>query len=488
MLKRNVLWWMLVFFFINHTFVGMSTSIAIISMVRKHNMTSIAAAADIVCPNTTFILRDLFENKHSSSSSSNLSQINKEKETFDWSEAEQNMVLAGFFRLNYLSIFLGGVLAQKYGPKLVIGYAQFIISMMCSLIPIVAGYGAVWVSWIGSVQGLLAAMICPTAIFTIIGNWSPPEERSKFGSTFMVGMSFGEAIGGFLFGYIGEYVHWKYIYYLTSVCGIIWSVLWYLLIFDSPSKHPTISTVEKQCIESSLKTTSHEIKASIPWKNIFTSVPFMICILSVNSGMWAFVMLNAYSPLYLKTMYGMNSNEIGILSSVPSISMIVVALGVAYFSELFMRKGWLGITSIRKICTFIGNVLASIPLVIIAFTKCNLNVVIFSMLLVSVMGVFGNSGSPLSALDLSPKFSGILEGIIGTLSAAQMFIFSTAVVYFNKIWSIEEVWKVLFLFTGLYCILANLVFIIFGTSEVQPWNFQDNLHEKPDSNKRLLKT
>ncbi|XP_065204378.1 sodium-dependent phosphate transport protein 3-like isoform X2 [Planococcus citri] len=499
MLKRHVLWLMVVFLLISNTLVTLSISIAIVSMVNTRNTTNSSTNAvsensvHVVCPHTDFFLREYISSANSSgflSSSTNISQNNAEREGFDWTEAEQNMVLSGFFRLNYLSILAGGVLAQKYGSKLVVGYTQFTISVLCSLIPFAAEYGSEIVSWVRAVQGLLSSIAAPTAVFTIIGNWSPPQERGKFGATFMVGISLGEALGSFLFGYIGEYMHWKYIFHFTSICGIIWSILWYFLIHDSPKQHPTISTLEKEYIESSLKASSHKIKASIPWRHIITSVPFIICVLSVNSAMWAFVMLNTYSPLYLKTIYGMNSNEIGIISSVPFISTIVVALGIAHYSDLFVKKKWLSMTSMRKICTFLGCVVAAFPMIIIAFTKCNLTVAILSMLFVCVVRVFGNFGVVLGVMDLSPKFCGVLEGIIGTLSAVHMFAFSTAVNYFTEIWDIEEMWKVLFLFTALYCMLTNMVYVIFGTSEEQPWNFEKNIHEKHDSDAILkeLKT
>lgn len=71
--------------------------------------------------------------------------------------------------------------------------------------------------------------------------------------TFTVGSSVGLTLGSFLFGYIGQYFHWRFIFHMTSVCGIVWSAFWYLLVYDSPTQHPSISIKEKEYIESSLK-------------------------------------------------------------------------------------------------------------------------------------------------------------------------------------------------------------------------------------------
>lgn len=45
-------------------------------------------------------------------------------------------------------------------------------------------------------------------------------------------------------------------------------------------------------------------------------------------------------------------------------------------------------------------------MVIIAFIKCNVTLAIGCILFVCVVRVFGNYGSPLGVLDLSPKFCG----------------------------------------------------------------------------------
>lgn len=93
------------------------------------------------------------------------------------------------------------------------------------------------------------------------------------------------------------------------------------------------------------------------------------------------------------------------------------------------------------------------------------------------------------------RLTGILEGFSGTSSSIQTFIFSTLINYYTGIWvskianavlsreksfifslflivqNIEELWKMVFLFTALYAITTNIIFLIFGTSDVQNWNF-----------------
>lgn len=244
-------------------------------------------------------------------------------------------------------------------------------------------------------------MCVPVGIYGIIGNWSPPQERGNFISSIVgkyifyfaitltifatrvdfpenissiVGASFGYAFTNFCGGYIAEHIHWAYIFYLTSICGIIWSMCWYIFVYDEPQKHPTITTEEKEYIESSLQKStqlkvgakihiiskcisswSFLLKETIPWRSIITSIPVIVCVFAVNSSAWYFVMLATYTPVYLKSMYGLSAQEIGIITSCPPLLTCVVVLIMGYVSDLLIKKGILSLKVTRRTWTVIGT-------------------------------------------------------------------------------------------------------------------------------------
>ena len=53
---------------------------------------------------------------------------------------------------------------------------------------------------------------------------------------------------GFLLSTLG----WESTFYVTGVVGLAWSLLWFMLIFDSPAQHPRISVEERRFIEHAL--------------------------------------------------------------------------------------------------------------------------------------------------------------------------------------------------------------------------------------------
>ena len=58
-------------------------------------------------------------------------------------------------------------------------------------------------------------------------------------------------ICGFLIASLG----WESVFYVTSVIGLVWSIAWFLLIFDTPAQHPRISVEERRYIEEAIGTT-----------------------------------------------------------------------------------------------------------------------------------------------------------------------------------------------------------------------------------------
>lgn len=68
----------------------------------------------------------------------------------------------------------------------------------------------------------------------------------------MMASSLGAAITMPVCGYLISTVGWASVFYVTGVIGIVWSILWFCLIYDSPAEHPRISAEEREDIETKI--------------------------------------------------------------------------------------------------------------------------------------------------------------------------------------------------------------------------------------------
>ncbi|CAF4347837.1 unnamed protein product, partial [Rotaria sordida] len=101
----------------------------------------------------------------------------------------------------------------------------------------------------------------------------------------------------FLGGYVGTFtammlggliaVHWswEWVFYLSGVLGLAWTLAWFYLTAESPSTHPTISDEEATYIQGNLIQVVSR-KYTIPWKDMLISLPVWAIILAHFGTNW----------------------------------------------------------------------------------------------------------------------------------------------------------------------------------------------------------
>ena len=102
-------------------------------------------------------------------------------------------------------------------------------------------------------------------------------------------------MGFFISGLIVDAFGWESVFYIEGGACFVWLLLWILLAADTPSSHPTISSEEREYIESGLPATN-SVTHSIPWRSIWTSVPFWAIMFSNFANNWGFHLLMTELP------------------------------------------------------------------------------------------------------------------------------------------------------------------------------------------------
>lgn len=134
-------------------------------------------------------------------------------------------------------------------------------------------------------------------------------------------------ICGFLIAYLG----WESVFYVTGAIGLVWSVAWFFLIFDSPRQHPRITIEERQYIEDSIGSTSttkvrskstyasnsiHYLplfglqRLPVPWKSIFLSTPVWAIVLTHSCNVFGYFTVVNQLPTYMKYILNFNIKEV----------------------------------------------------------------------------------------------------------------------------------------------------------------------------------
>lgn len=105
-------------------------------------------------------------------------------------------------------------------------------------------------------------MLYPS-LHNLISKWAAPDERGKFVSA-LLGGTFGTVATWPLAGLLMETFGWAYAFYVPAVIALFITLIWTVLVYDSPAQHPRITVEEKDYIEKALGGTISKKKVSCP--------------------------------------------------------------------------------------------------------------------------------------------------------------------------------------------------------------------------------
>ena len=176
---------------------------------------------------------------------------------FGWTKLVQGQLLGTFF-IGYASMMpLGGMLATNLPPSKLIGAAMLVSSVLALAMPAAAHGGVQLFSALRIVQGVVQGVMWPSyaAMWT---RWAPPAERSTMSSFPQCGGYVGNIVFAAVIGWqidrdegmvLGG---WAAAFRFSAVIGLGWSILWLILVRDSPAKQPGCGVTERGFIESAL--------------------------------------------------------------------------------------------------------------------------------------------------------------------------------------------------------------------------------------------
>ncbi|XP_044576084.1 sialin-like [Cotesia glomerata] len=401
---------------------------------------------------------------------------------FDWSPKIQSTITSSFYWCYILSQIVGGVLTQHFGTKTVFGGSQLLTAICSLLIPTAADlhYGAMIT--LRSIQGIASGLTWP-AMYAIVGHWIPPVERSRFMSSFQ-GFSFGIGLTYFLCGSIIAHYGWRVVFYTTGSVGVIWCVLWYFFAFDTPASHPRISHQERQYIQGSVihQVGSTEQAMPVPWKSILTSWPAWAIGITTFGRIWVHYVFIIPGPMYMKTVLGFSIQTNGFLSGAPFICSYFSSVVFCYIADVLVTRQLMTLTNVRKMFTAISQVIPGLLVLLIGYLGCNIVIVLIIWFIAVTLITAAYAGAMANIVDIAPNLAGPVLAFAQTIHMTASFLSPQAAGLFTDKNQTLDAWRNVFgLTSGIAC-GTYIVYQIFGTAEIQPWNYVDQKRSQPVDN------
>ncbi|XP_022119350.1 sialin [Pieris rapae] len=395
---------------------------------------------------------------------------------YHWDTKQKNHLLGCFFWGYVLTEVPGGRLAEVIGARRVFGYSTLLASILTLLSPGAAALGFGWIVALRVVLGFLLGATWP-AILPMASKWIPPMDRSKFMSN-MMASSLGAAVTMPICGFLIAHFGWESAFYFTGIIGIMWSVAWFAVVYDSPAQHPRISDAERNHLMKALPQDTNKGHNPVPWRSLLTSAPVWAIVLTHGASVFGYFTVVNQLPTYIESILNYSIKQNGLLSSLPYLGKYLCALASSVLADSLRRTGSLSTTTARKLFTALAVGLPGILMIAQAFFGHDRiwSIAIFTLALTIngavTAGYLGNG------LDIAPNFSGTIFGIANTLSSIGGWLSTFMVGELTKHENTYSQWQIVFfILSGTY-IFGALVFTFLGSGELQPWNSPPSDNDK----------
>ncbi|EDX07740.1 GD25357 [Drosophila simulans] len=200
-------------------------------------------------------------------------------------------------------------------------------------------------------------------------------------------------------------------------------------------------------------------------------LPFLSLLVVHCTHMFGYWLLLMQIPTYMKKIYHVDIKQGALLSSLPYMVMLLLSFFFVWLSKVLQKKEGMSLSFNRKIFNSIGHWIPMLSLIALGYVPAD-NAPLAVTLLTLTVGISGATylGFQVNHIDLSPNYAGTLMGI--TNCAANVMSGIAPVIVGQIVvdeTSVTE-WRLVFLLAAAFYFLGNLLFVIFGRTEVQWWD------------------
>ncbi|XP_022248543.1 uncharacterized protein LOC106461899 [Limulus polyphemus] len=445
--------------FLNSYTIRVNLNVAIVAMV---NYTAIHHHQlwTIECPNSEGVF--------------NSNKTTQKEGEFIWDEYTQGIILGSFYFGYLLTNLCGGILAKRFGDKRVFGWGIFLSSVLTVLTPLSLQLPIGVFIAKRIVEGLGQGGMTP-AMQSLLARWVPKSQLGLTSTIVYNGAQIGTVITMPLTGILSNSDFlggWPSAFYVFGVISCVGSIVWILIVHDFPLDHPRISKQELMEIqaENGFQNYGEKENKSIPWRQILTSFPVWAVIIAHYGNSWGFYTILIDLPTYLKNILHFDIEQNGLLSALPYLCQFTIGCLVGYTVDLIYGKNWLKLTVLRKISNSFGFYGSALCLFAVTLANCNHALAVTILALSMGFNGFTFPGFLVVGVDMAPNYAGVLMGLSNGIAQLNGFIVPYIVGSLTQGQQTLQQWKKVFYIGAAVYTFCGTVFVIFGSSVLQPWN------------------
>ncbi|CAN7998887.1 unnamed protein product [Ixodes hexagonus] len=301
---------------------------------------------------TSGIRRSFTEAAFSLQRDAHWKMLSNDTSTGNWTTDFIRSLQSSFTWGLFIGHVIGSALSYKYPANGVFAVAILLDSSLHLVVAGVMQVHQIFLMSLLFLQGVADGLTFP-AFMSLLRYWAPPLERTRITvsliPSFLSGLHCGSLLGFQVFSASERLLSSTTGLYLYGLMGILWVLPWFLLVSESPSKHPGVSTREKIYIIDSLQLQEHvpfSQQGSVPIKAILSSGPVWAILLASFSRSWTFNTL-----LHIVQWY--YNDEVRYAKELPYLFMMVSVVLSGFVADALQQRNVMTTSTVRK--TFAGT-------------------------------------------------------------------------------------------------------------------------------------
>jgi MFS transporter, ACS family, glucarate transporter len=309
-----------------------------------------------------------------------------------------------------------GKLADRYGPRLVIGSIVTIWSLLTALTGLAWNYVSMLLIRLFFGAGEAGSF---PALSKVVFNWFPVKERGIVQGINFSGSRLGAAFALPLVAWMITAIGWRVSFLVFGAFGLMYALLWALLFRNKPEESTILGLREKNYILANRQQPSAIKPGNLPLNKILSDGHMWLNMLQYVCSNFTFYFTLTWMFPFIREKFQLSSLEAGFYSSVPLIAGAlgnwVSGLLVDYFYQRY------DLVVSRRAPAIMGFLLASAGMLMVVFSPSGIMAVVF--LAVAVFGAdMTLSPSWAFCIDVGKQNAGVVSGTMNMAGNLGAFV------------------------------------------------------------------
>ncbi len=258
---------------------------------------------------------------------------------FDVDPAMQGLILSSFFWTYALMQIPGGMLADRFKPRIVIAAATFFWGGFQAIAAVATSWPMLMLTRLG--LGASEAPIYPAG-GKLNGIWMTQTERGRGATLLDGGAPLGAALGSIVIAWlIAAFNSWRMAFVIAGVGTMLCGILAWYYIRNSPRQHPGVNEAEARYIEQAhaLEDAGHAPSQGGSWSAYFRYRSTWCMCLGWMFFNTTFYGLLTWMPTYLYKVHNFDIKTLGGASFIIFFAGFVGELVGGYIGDYWRSHG-----------------------------------------------------------------------------------------------------------------------------------------------------